>query len=76
MRHPGRVFSLRFLIKEVWETDYVGDCRTLEVHVYILRGSFPLALLGLATPPTACLYGDRPSLPPLRGHPPQHPLSW
>ena len=37
MRHPGRILSRRFLMKDVWETDYVGDCRTLEVHVCTLR---------------------------------------
>jgi DNA-binding response OmpR family regulator len=37
MRHPDKVLSRRFLIKEVWNTDYVGDTRTLDVHIRWLR---------------------------------------
>jgi DNA-binding response OmpR family regulator len=37
MRYPGQVLSRRFLMKEVWDTDFVGDTRTLEVHIYWLR---------------------------------------
>ena len=37
MRHPGKVLSRKFLMKNVWETDYVGDTRTLDVHVRWLR---------------------------------------
>lgn len=37
MRHPNRVLSRRFLMREVWETDYIGDTRTLQVHVSWLR---------------------------------------
>ncbi|MBN1887915.1 MAG: response regulator transcription factor [Thermoflexales bacterium] len=37
MRHPDKVLSRRFLIKEVWDTDYVGDTRTLDVHIRWLR---------------------------------------
>jgi DNA-binding response OmpR family regulator len=37
MRNPGRVLSRKELIREVWETDYVGDTRTLSVHVRWLR---------------------------------------
>ncbi len=37
MHHPGKVLSRRELTKEVWETDYVGDTRTLSVHVHWLR---------------------------------------
>lgn len=37
MRHPGQVLTRRFLMKEVWDTDFVGDTRTLEVHVHWLR---------------------------------------
>ena len=48
MRSPGRVLSRRFLMKKVWKTDYVGDTRTLDVHIRWLREkieenpSFPL----------------------------------
>ena len=37
MRNPGRVLDRRFLMREVWETDYTGDTRTLEVHICWLR---------------------------------------
>ncbi len=37
MRNPGRVLTRAFLMKEVWETDYLDDTRTLEVHVHWLR---------------------------------------
>jgi len=37
MRHPDRVLSHKFLMREVWETDYVGDTRTLQVHISWLR---------------------------------------
>ncbi len=37
MRNPGRVLSRQDIIKEVWETDYIGDTRTLSVHVRWLR---------------------------------------
>lgn len=37
MRHPGEVLSRRFLIKQVWDTDYMGDTRTLDVHIRWLR---------------------------------------
>jgi DNA-binding response OmpR family regulator len=37
MRHPNQVLSHKFLMREVWETDYVGDMRTLQVHISWLR---------------------------------------
>ena len=37
MHNPGRVLSRQELMKEVWETDYMGDTRTLSVHVRWLR---------------------------------------
>jgi DNA-binding response OmpR family regulator len=37
MRNPGRVISRRELMKKVWETDYMGDTRTLSVHVRWVR---------------------------------------
>jgi DNA-binding response OmpR family regulator len=37
MRNPGRVLSRQQITKQVWETDYVGDTRTLSVHVRWLR---------------------------------------
>lgn len=37
MRNAGELVSRKTLIKEVWETDYIGDTRTLDVHVSWLR---------------------------------------
>lgn len=37
MRHPNQVISRRQLMHDVWETDYVGDTRTLHVHIRWLR---------------------------------------
>ena len=37
MCNPEKVLSRKFLMKEVWETDYSEDTRTLEVHVCWLR---------------------------------------
>lgn len=37
MRHPGEVLSREYLMKNVWKTDYIGDTRTIEVHVRWLR---------------------------------------
>jgi DNA-binding response OmpR family regulator len=37
MRNPERVLTRKFLMKKVWETDYFGDTRTLEVHICWLR---------------------------------------
>jgi DNA-binding response OmpR family regulator len=37
MRHPGEVLSREFLMKHVWRTDYLGDTRTIEVHIRWLR---------------------------------------
>jgi DNA-binding response OmpR family regulator len=37
MSHPGQVISRQRLMKEVWETDYLGDTRTLYVHICWLR---------------------------------------
>lgn len=37
MSNSGRVLSRQELIKQIWETDYIGDTRTLSVHVRWLR---------------------------------------
>lgn len=37
MRHVGEVLNRRKIMKEVWETDYLGDTRTLDVHIRWLR---------------------------------------
>jgi DNA-binding response OmpR family regulator len=37
MTYPGRVMSRKFLMRKVWETDYLGDTRTLDVHICWIR---------------------------------------
>jgi DNA-binding response OmpR family regulator len=37
MRHPGEVLTREFLMKRVWETDFTGDTRTLDVHIHWVR---------------------------------------
>ena len=35
--HPGRVFGRETLLEKVWGYDYLGDSRTVDVHVGRLR---------------------------------------
>jgi DNA-binding response OmpR family regulator len=42
MEHHGEVVEREQLFKEVWETDYTGDTRTLDVHVSWLRRAIEL----------------------------------
>jgi DNA-binding response OmpR family regulator len=37
MRHAGQTLTRKFLMENVWETDYMGDTRTLDVHVRWIR---------------------------------------
>jgi DNA-binding response OmpR family regulator len=37
MEHPGEVVDRNLLFKQVWDTTYVADTRTLDVHVSWLR---------------------------------------
>ncbi len=37
MENVGKVVSRNQLMQEVWETEYVGDTRTLDVHICWLR---------------------------------------
>lgn len=37
MSHAGQILSRKFLMSEVWDTDYLDDTRTLEVHICYLR---------------------------------------
>jgi len=37
MQNAGDVLSRRILMTKVWETDYLGDTRTLDVHICWLR---------------------------------------
>jgi DNA-binding response OmpR family regulator len=42
MDHHGEVVEREVLFKKVWETDYTGDTRTLDVHVSWLRRAIEL----------------------------------
>ena len=37
LRRKGRLLTREFLIEEVWGPDYVGDTKTLDVHVKRIR---------------------------------------
>jgi DNA-binding response OmpR family regulator len=37
MQHPGEVIERKRLFSEVWNTEYTGDTRTLDVHISWLR---------------------------------------
>ena len=37
MRNPGRVYSRENLLNVVWGYEYVGDTRTVDVHVKRIR---------------------------------------
>ena len=37
MQHSGEILTRAFLMKQIWETDYLGDTRTLDVHVHWVR---------------------------------------
>lgn len=37
MSRSGETLTRKEIMREVWETDYMGDTRTLDVHVHWLR---------------------------------------
>ena len=37
LSHPGKVYSREQLFVQVWNTDYMGDSRTLDMHIRTLR---------------------------------------
>ena len=37
LEHPGRVFSRDQLLERIWSTEYVGETRTVDVHIGTLR---------------------------------------
>jgi DNA-binding response OmpR family regulator len=39
MLNPGRLLTRKSLIKQIWQTDYFGDTRTLDVHMSWLRAA-------------------------------------
>ncbi|GGJ46089.1 response regulator transcription factor [Deinococcus roseus] len=45
VRHPGRVFSREWLIRQVWDEDYQGMDRTIDTHITRLRQKLAGSLL-------------------------------
>jgi len=37
LSHPGQVFTREDLLRSVWGTDFVGESRTIDVHIGTLR---------------------------------------
>lgn len=37
IRHPNELLSRRQLMLDVWDTDFIGDTRTLDVHIRWIR---------------------------------------
>lgn len=37
LRHPGRVFTREELLQSVWDSEFVGETRTVDVHIASLR---------------------------------------
>jgi two-component system phosphate regulon response regulator PhoB len=37
MQHPKRVWSREQLIEQIWGVDYIGDSKTVDVHIRWLR---------------------------------------
>lgn len=37
LRHPGETLDRKQLMEVVWQTDYMGDTRTLDVHIRWIR---------------------------------------
>jgi DNA-binding response OmpR family regulator len=37
MRNPDQTLERKYLMQKVWQTDYMGDTRTLDVHIRWLR---------------------------------------
>lgn len=37
VRHPNELLTRRFLMLAVWQTDFIGDTRTLDVHIRWIR---------------------------------------
>ncbi len=37
LRHPGETLDRKLLMERVWDTSYLGDTRTLDVHIRWIR---------------------------------------
>jgi DNA-binding response OmpR family regulator len=42
LAHPGRVYSRDALLSQVWGADFVGDRKTVDVHIRWLRSKFEM----------------------------------
>ncbi len=49
MSYPGLVFTREQLLNKVWDTDYVGDTRTVDMHVRTLRAKLGRAAVMIET---------------------------
>ena len=49
MEHPGRVLSRDRLLSDVWDYQYPGETRTVDVHVRRLREKLPFLEKALVT---------------------------
>ena len=47
MRHPGQVFGRETLLRHIWGYDFLGDSRTVDVHVQRLRAKLETAALDM-----------------------------
>ncbi|MGX8834673.1 response regulator transcription factor [Amedibacillus sp. YH-ame10] len=53
----GRVFSKSELYKKVWESDYMDDANTLNVHIFSLREKLDKGSMGKAYPRIQTVWG-------------------
>ena len=37
LKHPGRVYTRDQLLEKIWGSDYLGETRTVDVHIGTLR---------------------------------------
>ncbi len=37
LKHPGEILTRAYLMKQIWDTEYMGDTRTLDVHIHWVR---------------------------------------
>ena len=43
MMHPGQAFDRETLLRQIWDTDYLGETRTVDVHIRTLRSKLGAA---------------------------------
>ena len=51
LRHPGKLLTREHLLRQVWGDEYIGETRTVDVHVARLR-----KMLGWSTDQIATVY--------------------